>query len=493
MTITLIIAVMAVTMLSIRREQQTFRTELEQQAALLLDTLEAATADFLYYQDTDALTDIIEALGENREILISGRIYDTEGWIIADAYDEDLVYSMESDPFGEKLIKSDTTMFEWQLDQLVAGQAVRVEHQLLGAVSVGLPTAPLQVKIASVRKQGIVAALTTTVISILVALLVSRSITRPLQELVKATQHIAKGDLTQKIVIHSHDELAMLGDAMEHMRTELYELYQNLQSANQTLKESLKTLRKTQTQLVQSEKMAALGGLVAGVAHEINTPVGVGVTAASHLDHKTRELKVLYNKGQMKRSDLEKYLKTANESAGMILGNLLRAAEIIKSFREVAVDQTSEKKRTFKLREYIDEILLNLHPKLKKTRHSVTVLCPEALELDSYPGIFSQIITNFVMNSLIHGFDHNTQGEIEIEVTREDDILRIRYSDNGKGMSEEIRSRVFEPFYTTKRGQGGTGLGLHIIYNLVTQRLNGHIGCESTLGKGATFIIQLPI
>lgn len=493
MTTMIIIAVIGVTMLSVRREQQTFRTELEQQADLLLDTLEAAMGDFLYLQDADALSDIMEALGENQEILISGRVYDTEGWIIADAYDEDPAYSIESDPFGEKLIRSETTLFEWQLDQLIAGRAVRVSRQLLGAVSVGLPTAPLQVKIASVRKQGIVAALATTVIGILVALLVTRSITRPLQKLVNATQHIAKGDLTQKIEIHSHDELAMLGNAMEHMRTRLYELYQNLRNANQTLQESLQTLRRTQEQLVQSEKMAALGGLVAGVAHEINTPVGVGVTAASHLEQKTRELNVLYHKGQMECSDLEKYLKTANESAGIILRNLRRAAEIIRSFKEVAVDQTSEQERTFNLRGYIDEILLNLHPKLKKTRHSVTVLCPEDLELDSYPGMFSQMITNFVMNSLVHGFDPNTQGEIEIEATREADILRIRYSDNGKGMREEIRSRVFEPFYTTKRGQGGTGLGLHLIYNLVTQRLNGHIRCESTPGKGTTFIIQLPL
>jgi PAS domain S-box-containing protein len=229
MTTMVIIAVATVTLLSIRREQQTFRAELQQQADLLLDALEAATPDLLYYQDSDTLTNIMQALGENREILVFGRIYDAEGWIIADAYDEALAYSIENDPFWQKLIESKVTVFEWQPNQLIAGRAVSVERQLLGAVSVGLPMAPLQDKVASMRKQGISAALAATVIGILLALLVGHSITSPLRELVKATNHIAKGDLTQKITIHTHDELAVLGDAMDHMRSELYELYQNLE------------------------------------------------------------------------------------------------------------------------------------------------------------------------------------------------------------------------------------------------------------------------
>ena len=286
-------------------------------------------------------------------------------------------------------------------------------------------------------------------------------------------------------------------EALRKMNEELEQRVETrtteLQNANQALKTSLETLQSTQNQLVQSEKMAALGALVAGVAHEINTPVGVGVTAASHLEQETCTIKKLYHEDQMKRSDLEKYLKTAGESAGMILGNLQRAAELIQSFREVAVDQTSGGKRTFKLRAYIDEILLSLHPKLRKTRHIVSVHCPEDLELNSYPGAFSQIITNFVINSLIHGFEHKVQGKIVLEITREDNILQIRYRDNGKGMSEARRSRIFEPFYTTKRNQGGTGLGLHIVYNLVTQRLNGHIECESIAGEGTNFAIQMPI
>jgi len=266
-----------------------------------------------------------------------------------------------------------------------------------------------------------------------------------------------------------------------------------LKVANRALQESLETLRRAQDRLVQAEKMSALGNLVAGVAHEINTPVGIGVTAASYLEQTSREIAQRHQEGVMTPSDMENYLKIATKSSGMILGNLRRAANLIHSFKQVAVDQTTNEKRKFNLKEYIDEILLSLHPKLKKTRHSVTVLCPEDLELHSYPGAFSQITANFVINSLIHGFEHKAQGEILLEVTRENDTLQLRYSDNGKGISEEERSRIFEPFYTSKRGQGGTGLGLHIVYNLVTQRLNGHIECKSTPGEGTIFTIQMPI
>jgi PAS domain S-box-containing protein len=288
----------------------------------------------------------------------------------------------------------------------------------------------------------------------------------------------------------AEESLRKLNEELEH-RVEARTA--ELKNINNALQESLETLQKTQDQLVQSEKMAALGVLVAGIAHEINTPIGIGVTAASHLGDQTREIAQHYHEHKMKRSDLEHYLNTAREAAGILLTNLQRAADLVHSFKQVAVDQASGKKRRFKLKSYIDDVLVSLHPKLKKTSHTIIVTCPEDLELESYPGAFSQILTNFIMNSLIHGFTPGILGKIELHIHAEQGVLRIRYSDNGKGMSKQERSRIFEPFYTTKRGQGGTGLGLHIVYNLVTQRLNGSITCESTPGEGTTFMIQIPI
>ena len=266
-----------------------------------------------------------------------------------------------------------------------------------------------------------------------------------------------------------------------------------LQRTNKFLQESLETLERTQKQLVASEKMAALGGLVAGVAHEINTPLGIGVTAASHLAEKSEEIGRLYQDGQMKRSDLEKYLEIARESSAMILANLHRAAENVRSFKQVAVDQTHDMKRTFQFEQCIDNVLLSLHPKLKRTPHTITVHCPEDLVVESYPGAFSQILTNFVMNSLIHGFENSAQGQMTLQITETNGLLRMQYSDNGRGMNDKEKAHLFEPFYTTKRGQGGTGLGLHIVYNLVTQALGGQIACESAPGIGTTFTIEVPL
>jgi two-component system sensor histidine kinase ChiS len=267
-----------------------------------------------------------------------------------------------------------------------------------------------------------------------------------------------------------------------------------LREAKQAAETALQQLQAAQQQLVESEKMAALGNLVAGVAHEINTPIGIGVTAASRLDTLTQELNKKYDEGKMKRTDLEKYLKSAIQGSELILKNLTRAAELIQSFKQVAVDQASERQRTFALKEYLNEILTALRPEFKRTRHEVTIECEENIILSSYPGMFSQIFTNLIMNSLIHGFRGKTEeGRITVMVIKQESHLILRYSDNGKGISPSIINKIFEPFFTTNRHGGGSGLGLHIVYNLVTHNLNGTIQCESVEGEGTTFIIQIPL
>ncbi len=258
------------------------------------------------------------------------------------------------------------------------------------------------------------------------------------------------------------------------------------------LKRTVQELTMTQKQLVESEKMASLGQLVAGVAHEINTPIGIGVTAASHLQHETDRLVQLIEQGRLGKTDLQQYTDTARDSAVLLLTNLARASDLIRSFKQVAVDQSSEQKRRFSLRQYLDETLLSLLPKLKRTKHLVHIECPASLRLETYPGALYQIVVNLLMNSLIHGLDGIEEGKIWIEAEVDGDSLLLRYRDNGRGMDESVRARIFDPFFTTKRQEGGSGLGMHLVYNLITQLLKGSIECRSGHGEGVEFLIAMP-
>ncbi|MBK9657541.1 MAG: PAS domain-containing protein [Rhodanobacteraceae bacterium] len=285
------------------------------------------------------------------------------------------------------------------------------------------------------------------------------------------------------------DDLRSLNEELElrvQRRTEA------LESANVELKRTLDQLTRTQRQLVESEKLAALGGLVAGVAHEINTPLGVGVTAASHLQQETVRLARLIEEARMTRADLDHFLEQAQMSSDLVLRNLDRASQLVRSFKQVAVDQSSEQRRAFRLSEYLAEILLSLHPRIKKQKTQVDIECPDDLVLDTYPGALYQIIVNLVINSLVHAFDEQQGGRIQISAQREGDDVILDFRDDGKGMSEQVQKRVFEPFFTTRRGSGGSGLGLHIVYNLATQVLGGSVSCDSAPGKGTHFRIVVP-
>ena len=278
---------------------------------------------------------------------------------------------------------------------------------------------------------------------------------------------------------------------VEKRTKELFDLNKDLEkrvaARTSELEQTIKMIKETQEKLVQSEKMAALGGLVAGVAHEINTPVGVGITAASHMETATREFERLFETEKMKKSDLQNFLNTAKEASRILLTNLTRAAQLIQGFKQVSVDQNTGGKRVIDFKEYIDKILMSLHPKIKATKHEINVDCPDELSIDTFPGAVSQIFTNFIVNSLTHGFEEDEAATISIQVIEKRDFIHILYSDNGKGIDSAHIKHVFDPFFTTKRASGGTGLGLNIVYNLVTQKLGGQISCESTPGQGTTF------
>ena len=263
--------------------------------------------------------------------------------------------------------------------------------------------------------------------------------------------------------------------------------------AEYKLQSTLEQLQNTQGELVQAEKMASLGGLVAGVAHEINTPIGVGLTAATHLKEQADELSQKFTSGQLKKSDFEAFIDTASQSTGMIYTNLNRASDLIKSFKQVAVDQSSEETRQINLLGYVDEVLESLKPNLKRTKHEITVTGDRDIVVNTHPGALSQIITNLVMNSVIHAYDENDEGEIQIHAEQDGQSISLTYTDDGKGMEEDVRNKIFDPFFTTKRGSGGSGLGMHILYNQVTQTLGGSIDLHSVPGRGTAFEISIPL
>jgi signal transduction histidine kinase len=256
--------------------------------------------------------------------------------------------------------------------------------------------------------------------------------------------------------------------------------------------ETYEILNAAQEQLVEAEKMAALGGLVAGVAHEINTPVGICVTAASKLNTKTKEFAEIYNGGKMTRKDLSEYLNLTEEGTKILLSNLSRAADLVQGFKRVAVEQSTENQRVFNIKTYLEETMLALNPEFKNKPFEIKMEVDD-IEINSYAGAFSQIITNLVMNSLIHGFKGKDHGKIHIEGKSRNKSLILTYQDDGNGMSKEVLSKIYEPFFTTNRDGGGTGLGMNIVYNLAVQKLGGKLNAESEPGNGVKFTFEIPL
>jgi len=264
-------------------------------------------------------------------------------------------------------------------------------------------------------------------------------------------------------------------------------------SRTKKLNDSIVQLTNAQNKLIESEKMASLGSLVAGIAHEINTPVGSSITGITHIQDLSKNINQQLQNKTLKKSLLENYVKDINIMSESVRVSLVNAANIVKSFKQIAVDQHAEEIRDFNLYKYIQSVLLNLKSAIKNERIHIDNHIDKELNIYSYPGVFSQIITNLVMNSKIHAFDSDIDGVIEINIKQDNNNLIFTYKDNGKGMSENTIKHIFDPFFTTKLGQGGSGLGMHIIYNLITQKMKGTIECDSELNVGTEFIINIPI
>jgi signal transduction histidine kinase len=267
---------------------------------------------------------------------------------------------------------------------------------------------------------------------------------------------------------------------------------ERLEKQNDDLNTALHQLQEAQSELVRQEKLASLGRLVAGVAHEINTPLGICVTATSHLVQELKLTREELANGELTEDSLNSFLDIIDQSLRIMTTNTQRAAALVRSFKQVAVDQSSDDIRSFNMKTYLDEILLSLQPKLKSRPIRVEVDCAPDIRMESFPGAVSQIVTNMVVNSLVHGFDGDQSGNIVLRARLEGGMLVLDYSDDGMGMDADTLSKLFDPFFTTKRGSGGSGLGAHILYNLVTGALGGTVKVESAPGQGLKYHLRFP-
>lgn len=345
---------------------------------------------------------------------------------------------------------------------------------------------------------------------VFVWLVVGRTVVRPLAQLAAATRRIADGDLSTPVPPVHHSEFRKIASALEVFRTNTAALAQRTHAltaseeaqrqAREQAERALADLRAAQEQLIHSEKMAALGSVVAGVAHEVNTPIGITLTGASLLTEEVKAIVDALSRGGLKRSEFETFVARSQEIAGLIQGNMERAANLVQAFKQVAADQSSERRRSFDLRETLAQTIISVKPKCDRAGVAITLACEDGLIADSYPGALSQVVTILVMNSLDHAFSGGdggvpTGGGITVAVTEEDGgQVRIDYRDTGPGIPAEVRRRVFEPFFTTRRGQGNTGLGLHLAFNTVQQNLKGHLslGPEAE-ERGAHFVLRMPL
>ncbi|KAA0571835.1 HAMP domain-containing histidine kinase [Azospirillum sp. Sh1] len=326
------------------------------------------------------------------------------------------------------------------------------------------------------------------------AAVVARSISRPVLRLQRQMTRLAEDPLAGPIDgTRRQDEFGAMARAAAFFIREIGLREQAARHAKDRADRALEDLRRTQADLIQAEKMASLGGLVAGVAHEINTPLGNALMGATHLQDRLTAIGRLAGEGNLRRSDFAEFHDTADELARLMVLNLRQAGELVQSFKQVAADQTSGEGRQFLLKPYLEDLATSLSPSWRRAGHSLRVECPEDIEIDGYPGVLAQILTNLVMNSITHAYREGQQGHLLIQVDApEPDMVDLVYTDDGRGIAQPDIARVFDPFFTTRRGSGSTGLGLHIVYNLVVNRLGGRVAVDSPPGSGVRFTIRFP-
>jgi signal transduction histidine kinase len=309
------------------------------------------------------------------------------------------------------------------------------------------------------------------------------------QEVAKKTSSLSNTMLNMEI---QKKELLDQKHSLQEENIRRSKTEKTLTTTNKELILSIKELKIAKERLLETEKMASLGQLSAEVSHEVITPIGISITSSTYLLEQISTLKQTLDQNKMSKRSIENFINNATRSTEILTNNLYRASELLVSFKHIAVDQTNDKIRMINISKYIDEIIQSLHPKLRKTAHSINVNCDKTIEIYTHPGAIAQILLNMIINSITHGFEHINRGEITINIDYQPHKLIINYADNGHGLTPEAKNKLFEAFYTTKANEGGSGLGTHIIRNLVSDTLNGTVTAHSELNKGLSYHIEIP-
>lgn len=414
---------------------------------------------------------------------------------------------------GEKLPEADPeSALETAIDRgmVNVSQPLLLANNQIGNLQFGLSSQLLLDATLRNSIEGGVMIAIGALLAALIMLMLGLNLTRRINRLVEATEAVSFGDYSRKLVISGKDEISSLAnhfnlmarsiqlrideirDLNQGLERRVAERTAELECINQSLQETISNLNNTRDSLVRSEKLASLGALVAGVAHELNTPIGNALTVASTLQEKVKEFSAEYQRG-LRRATLEAHVEAEAFAADLIVRNLLRADELVRSFKHVAVDQTSRQRREFMLDKIISEVVTTLRPSLKKTAIRIEEQCPPGILMDSYPGPIGQVLTNLVNNAMMHAFEGREDGSIRISAISDGDSVKLDFSDDGCGIPAENIGRIFDPFFTTRMGRGGSGLGLHIVHSLVETLLGGSISVISTAGAGTRFEIRLPL
>ena len=510
--------------LSIYTQIKTYRHELESNAIMLAKLVARSSATYLYDETPERIELALKNLSATEHVLNahvyrvdnSGAApeifssYNREGQLLLGGKENQLPALFLNPSLADSghYLELSTKVFDEETNIQLGWVYLRVSsdnfNQLVGK-SIWL---------------NLIVALVLLGVSFYSAVRMQRVVTGPVEEIANFLQRTSRQrDYSARAEGSAIHELDILADAVNVMLLRMQEYMQKqrqaeeqhrklnasledmvnhrttaLKDANQELIQTLEKLHQFQRQIVQNEKMASLGDMVAGVAHEVNTPIGLGVTASTMMLDRLAVIQKDFENKTLKASAMKRFLDESNENLNIIYRNLNRAAELISSFKQVAVDQTSESSRSFCVAQLVNEILLSLQPRLKKLKHNINVDCDPTLSVETKAGPINQILINLIMNSVIHGFETMDEGTIDIRAEMvSSNKLKLVYTDNGKGISPEIRKRIFDPFVTTKRGQGGSGLGMHLVYNLVTQALNGSISITSEEGNGVEFVIIFPV